>query len=172
MDDEVFTMDDSNLSSAIENGVSKEFGMSMEIAAFNQVSMNLERQLDEKSPCQESVVDEGILVDETIDLSSPMASETSKEIDTSMEIVLLKSISMDLEKQYEAISPRKGGNNSFSCVEAEQSELIGRIFDSDVDAYEVYSKPLRLVQRKEEIELELCLLLIIMVIATSIFTIF
>ncbi|XP_074264370.1 uncharacterized protein LOC141646259 [Silene latifolia] len=117
MDDEVFTMDDSNLSPAIENGVSKEFGMSMEIAAFNQVSMNLERQLDEKSPCQ-------------------------------------------------------GANKSFSCVEAEQSELIGCIFDSDVDAYEAYSKPLRLVQRKGEIELELCLLLIIMVIATSIFTIF
>ncbi|XP_074315840.1 uncharacterized protein LOC141652099 isoform X2 [Silene latifolia] len=128
MNDEASTTNVTNLSSAMGDGVSKGIGTSMEIVAFNQVSMSLERQRDEKYPCQ----------DETIDLASPTVSETSKGINTSMEIVLLESISTNPEKQHKVIAPHKGANNSFSCVEAEQSELIGRVFDSEDDAYEAY----------------------------------
>ncbi|XP_074315842.1 uncharacterized protein LOC141652099 isoform X3 [Silene latifolia] len=118
MNDEASTTNVTNLSSAMGDGVSKGIGTSMEIVAFNQVSMSLERQRDEKYPCQ----------DETIDLASPTVSETSKGINTSMEIVLLESISTNPEKQHKVIAPHK----------AEQSELIGRVFDSEDDAYEAY----------------------------------
>ncbi|XP_074298641.1 protein FAR-RED ELONGATED HYPOCOTYL 3-like [Silene latifolia] len=130
MDDEASTATVTNLSSAMGDGVSKGIRTSMEIVVFNPVSMSLERQPDEKSTCQA----------ETIDLSSPMVGDTSKGVDNSMEIALLESISTDPEKQHEVIAPHKGANISFSYVEAEQSELIGRTFDSGDDAYEAYRR--------------------------------